>query len=75
MTACTIKTDLSGLFCESNERERNGKKYWKLQYEIELAFGGPELEARLKWVEKVFFTRSEHLKNIHFFFFIKGKTK
>ena len=53
MTACTIKTDLSGLFCESNERERNGKKYWKLQYEIELAFGGPELEARLKWVEKV----------------------
>ena len=54
MTACTIKTDLSGLFCKSNKRGRNGKKYWELQYEIELAFGGPELEARLKWVEKVF---------------------
>ena len=54
MTACKIKTDLSVLFCKSNKRGRNGKKYWELQYEIELAFGGPELEARLKWVEKVF---------------------
>ena len=54
MTVCTIKADISGLFCKSNLHERNGKKYWELHYEIELAFGGPELEARFKWVEKVF---------------------
>ena len=53
MTACTIKTDLTGLFCESNKHKRNKVKYWEIYYEIELAFGGPELEARFKWVEKV----------------------
>ena len=53
MTACTIKADISGLFCKSNLYERKGRKYWKIIFEIELAFGGPELKARFKWVEKV----------------------
>ena len=53
MTACTIKADISGLFCKSNLHERNGRKYWKIFFEVELAFGKPELEARFKWVEKV----------------------
>ena len=53
MTACTIKADISRLFCKSNLHERKGRKYWKILFEIELAFGKPELEARFKWVEKV----------------------
>ena len=55
MTACTIKADISGLFCKSNLHERNGRKYWKIFFEVELAFGKPKLEARFKWVEKVLF--------------------
>ncbi|PAV16120.1 pH-response regulator [Pyrrhoderma noxium] len=52
MTACTIKTDTSGLTFKLHKYGRNGKKYWSTKYEIELSFGGPELEARLKLVEK-----------------------
>ncbi|KAH8117833.1 hypothetical protein DFH11DRAFT_1740928 [Phellopilus nigrolimitatus] len=48
---CTIRADLSKLCRPALLCSHKGKKYWKLDYEIELKFGLTELQARIKWKE------------------------
>jgi hypothetical protein len=73
-TACTIEADLSGLYPLLQENNnQNGEKYWNVNYQIGVQFGGTELKALLQWKEKVSFQSSVDWIRLADFNLTKGK--
>ena len=53
-THCTISAELSELCSgSSNQALNSSRKYWKVEFEVDIKFGTTELEARLKWFSEV----------------------
>ncbi|EJC99687.1 uncharacterized protein FOMMEDRAFT_112752 [Fomitiporia mediterranea MF3/22] len=48
---CTIRADLSKLFQPELMETYEGRRFWRIYFDIEVSFGQVELQARIKWVE------------------------